>query len=61
MDWNAVLEFARGPFFEVALLVFIAGMSYRLVRVIALGWKPDRVPAKGSAIGGVVRSYLKAL
>jgi nitrate reductase gamma subunit len=61
MDWNAVLEFARGPFFQVALLVFIAGMFYRLVRVVALGWKPDRVPPKGSQLGGVAKSYLKGL
>lgn len=61
MDWNAVLEFARGPFFQVALLVFICGMFYRLVRVVALGWKRNRVPAKGSALGGVAKSYAKAL
>jgi len=41
MNWDQVLEFARGPFFQVALLVFVAGMVYRLVRVLALGWKPD--------------------
>ncbi len=51
MTWTDVLEFARGPFFQVALLIFIAGMAYRLVRVIFLGWSPDRVPAKGSKAG----------
>ena len=61
MNWDNILEFARGPFFQVALLVFVAGMAYRLVRVLALGWKPDRVKAKGSRVGGVVTSFLKGI
>ncbi len=61
MTWTDVLEFARGPFFQVALLIFIAGMAYRLVRVIFLGWSPDRVPAKGSKLGGAVISFLKGI
>ena len=60
MDWNAMLEFTRGPMFQVALLVFVGGMAYRLVRVLLLGWKRDKVPGKGSKLGGVVVSYLKA-
>jgi len=31
------------------------------VRVLALGWKPERVPAKGSQIGGIAKTYLKGL
>ncbi|TRZ43945.1 hypothetical protein D4S03_12105 [bacterium] len=61
MNWNAVLEFARGPFFYAALLVFVAGMIYRLVNVIGLGWSRDRVPVKGSKAGGVVMSFLKGI
>lgn len=61
MTWNSILEFARGPFFQVALLVFIAGMVYRLVRVLLLGWKRDRVPARGSKTAGVAKSYLKGI
>jgi nitrate reductase gamma subunit len=61
MDWNAILRFARGPFFQVALLIFIAGMFYRLVRAVLLGWGRDRVPASGSKVGGVVMSYLKGI
>jgi len=60
MDWNAVLEFARGPFFQIALLVFIAGMFYRLVRVLTLGWHRDRVPSRGSKTTGVIKTYAKA-
>jgi nitrate reductase gamma subunit len=61
MNWTEVLAFARGPFFQVALLIFIAGMAYRLVRVIFLGWSPDRVPARGSKVGGAIRSFLKGI
>jgi len=59
MDWNAILEFARGPLFKVALLVFIGGMFYRLVRVISLGWSKDKVDSKGSKVKGVLISYMK--
>lgn len=61
MDWNTTLEFARGPLFQVALLVFVGGMSYRLIRVVFLGWQRDRVPAKGSKAGGVATSFLKGI
>jgi len=61
MDWNSFLTFARGPFFEVALIVFVAGMVYRLMRVLLLGWPRDRVPSKGSKIGGVLQAYAKGI
>jgi len=61
MNWTDILTFARGPFFQVALLVFIAGMMYRLVRIVLLGWKPDKVPARGSKAGGVAISFLKGI
>ncbi|NMC78730.1 MAG: hypothetical protein GYA59_05160 [Chloroflexi bacterium] len=61
MNWTETLAFARGPFFQAALLVFVAGMVYRLVRVILLGWKADRVPPRGSKVGGAVQSFLKGI
>jgi nitrate reductase gamma subunit len=61
MDWNNVLEFARGPLFRISLLFFVAGMLYRLVRVLMLGWSKDRVPDKGSKATGVVKTYLKSV
>jgi nitrate reductase gamma subunit len=61
MNWTEILVFARGPFFQTALLIFIGGMVYRLFRIILMGWKPDRVPAKGSKFGGVVVSFLKGI
>ncbi len=61
MNWTNVLEFARGPFFKVALLVFVGGMVYRLVRIILLGWHRDLVPANGSKVGGALKSFLKGI
>jgi nitrate reductase gamma subunit len=61
MNWTEVLVFARGPFFQVALLVFVGGMVYRLVRVVLLGWKPDHVPARGSKLGGAAVSFVKGI
>jgi nitrate reductase gamma subunit len=61
MNWNDALEFARGPLFYASLLIFVGGMIYRLVRILMLGWSRDRIPAKGSKVGGVVRTYLKGI
>jgi nitrate reductase gamma subunit len=61
MNWKETLEFARGPFFQVALIVFVGGMSYRLMRVLLLGWSRDRVPSKGSKLKGVLIAYLKGI
>jgi hypothetical protein len=61
MNWNNVLEFARGPLFYTALLIFVGGMIYRLVRVLMLGWSRDRVPPKGSKAGGVILTFIKAI
>ncbi len=61
MDWTSVLQFTRGPLFLVALLVFIAGMVYRLVNVLVLGWNRDRTPAVGSKLTGAAKSFLKGI
>jgi nitrate reductase gamma subunit len=61
MNWNDILDFARGPLFYASLLIFVGGMLYRLVRVLMLGWSRDRAPAKGSKAGGIARSYLKGI
>jgi nitrate reductase gamma subunit len=61
MNWQNALELARGPFFYVALMIFIAGMTYRFMRVLLLGWKPDKVPSKGSKFVGVVISFVKGV
>ncbi|MFN2148800.1 MAG: hypothetical protein ACK2T2_10445 [Anaerolineales bacterium] len=61
MNWDSILAFARGPFFYFALLIFIGGMIYRFVRIVLLGFSSDRVPARGSKLGGVVKTYAKNL
>ena len=59
MDWNEILDFARGPFFYAALMVFVAGLAFRLVRVLGLGWHRDRAKPAGSRAAGVAKSYGK--
>jgi nitrate reductase gamma subunit len=59
MNWDVVLRFTRGPLFYAALMIFIAGLAYRLARVLLLRWHADRVPAMGSKLGGILLSYLK--
>ena len=61
MNWTSFLAFTRGPLFYAALLIFIAGMVYRLARVVALGWERDRVKSRGSKLAGAIRSYLKGI
>ncbi|HOP60530.1 MAG TPA: hypothetical protein PKZ60_03860 [Candidatus Saccharicenans sp.] len=61
MDWTEILRFSRGPLFHFSLVIFIAGMIYRLVRIIFLGWEKDRVKSQGSKLSGVIISYLKGL
>lgn len=61
MNWTGTLEFLRGPLFRIAYLVFFAGMAYRLVRVIGLGWSKDRVPSAGSKAKGIAITYVKGL
>ncbi len=61
MTWTDFLDFTRGPLFQAALLVFVAGMVYRLVRVVFLGWQADKVPARGSKVGGAAKSFLKGI
>lgn len=61
MNWQSILEFARGPLFYFALLFMLFGLAYRLFSVISLGWSKDRVPVKGSKAKGIVMSFLKGV
>ena len=61
MNWNNVLAFARGPLFQAALLFFLAGMAYRLLRIIFLKWERDTTPPQGNKLGGVATAFLKSL
>lgn len=61
MNWPAILEFFRGPFFQVALLFFIGGMAYRLARLVLLGRLRGHGPAHPHMLQRVGLSYLKGL
>ncbi len=56
-----ILEWARGPLFKVALSIFVVGMTYRLFRILLLGWPKDYAPPRGSAVVGVIKTYAKSL
>jgi nitrate reductase gamma subunit len=59
MNWSAILEFTRGPLFQMALLVFIAGMLYRLTRLVLLGHLWGHSPARPNRLKAVGQSCLK--
>lgn len=61
MNWSDALAFARGPMFNAALLFFIAGMIYRLVSVIMLGWRKNYVPAKSNRMAGAIRNMIQGI
>lgn len=58
MDANELLAWARGPGFDIALFVFIAGMLLRLFEVVALGKKADLSAPRGSGSQGALRTVL---
>ena len=58
MDANELLAWARGPGFDIALTIFVAGMLLRLLEVLALGNKPDLSPPRGSGPKGAVQTLL---
>jgi len=61
MNWPAILEFSRGPFFQAALLVFITGMLYRLTRLALLGHLLGHNPARPNRVKAIGQSYLEGL
>lgn len=58
MDANELLAWARGPGFDIALTIFVAGMMLRLFEVLALGKKPDLSAPRGSGPQGGIRTLL---
>ena len=56
MDANELLAWARGPGFDIALTIFVAGMLLRLFEVLVLGKKPDLSAPRGSGTRGAVRT-----
>ena len=58
MDANELLAWARGPGFDIALLIFVVGMLLRLLEIISLGKKPDLSAPRGSGASGAVRTII---
>jgi hypothetical protein len=61
MDWSVILQFSHGPFFQAALLIFIGGTLYRLVRLLVLNRRWGHSLARHNKLRGIGTSYLKAL
>ena len=58
MGANELLAWARGPGFDIALTIFIAGMLLRLLEVLALGKKPDLSAPRGSGPQGGLKTLV---
>ena len=56
MNAIELLMWARGPGFDIALFIFVAGMLLRLLEVLSLGRKPDLAEGRGSALQGGLRT-----
>lgn len=56
MNANDLLIWARGPGFDIALLIFVAGMLLRLLEVISLGTRRDLSEGRGSALQGGLKT-----
>lgn len=59
MTWNEASLWARGPVFNVALIIFVVGMVYRLFRVVMLGWKKTYTKPKKNPVWGAIVYMLK--
>ena len=44
-----LLDFARGPAMQWALIIFVAGVSFRLIGILMFGRKKPLSPARGNA------------
>ena len=51
-----LLMWARGPGFDIALFIFVAGMLLRLLEVLSLGRKADLAEGRGSALQGGLKT-----
>lgn len=51
-----LLMWARGPAFDFALIIFLAGIVLRVTEILILGRKKDIAPAKGSPVGQGVKT-----
>jgi nitrate reductase gamma subunit len=58
MTPEALLTWARGPGFDLALAIFVLGMLLRLFEVLSLGKKPDLAEGRGSGVAGGIKTII---
>jgi nitrate reductase gamma subunit len=58
---NAVdfLAWVRGPMFSIALIIFIFGVTVRLLEMLLIGRKPDYSESRESAFAGGMRTIFR--
>ena len=52
------LLWVKGPAFEIALFIFIAGILIRVIEILLLGRKADLSEARSSEVSGAIRTIL---
>ncbi len=52
------LNWVRGPGFQIAVIIFIAGVIIRFAEILLLGRKTNLAEAKGSEMGGGLRTII---
>lgn len=53
-----LLNWARGPGFQLAVIIFIAGVAIRLLETLLLGRKPNLAEPKGTEMSSGLRTIL---
>ncbi|MEZ5841510.1 MAG: hypothetical protein R3D02_14140 [Hyphomicrobiales bacterium] len=56
MTSDAFLDLVRGPLFQIALFIFLAGVLVRLVEILVLGRKTDFAEPRADGTGAGLRS-----
>jgi hypothetical protein len=56
MTETEFLLWARGPAFQGATVIFVLGVTFRLLEILLLGRKPNLAEARGSAMLGGLRT-----
>lgn len=52
------LQFVEGPLWYAAVVVFVAGVTIRLIEVLAKGVKPDLAPSRADGTAGALRTIV---
>lgn len=58
MSGEALLIWARGTGFDLALIIFVAGMLLRLGEILSLGNRPDLSAPRGNGTAGGLRTII---